>query len=55
MSRRGEITIECDTDKCHAETVLWAHEMRVRSVRDHLDFRGWEMTAEGSIRFVRAK
>jgi hypothetical protein len=50
MSRRGEITVECDTPDCHAEWSLTAHQMRARSVRDWLDFEGWEMTGEGKDR-----
>lgn len=47
MSRRGEITIECDSDDCYAEILLGALALEDDSLHDQLADAGWTQTAQG--------
>lgn len=43
MSRRGEITVECSSQTCHAERVISAEELRYTDADALLRAEGWRV------------
>ncbi len=49
MSRRGEIVIECDSPKCHAEKCLSADDLAdTRNLDDLIEDDGWVTRLDAS-------
>jgi len=49
MSIRGQVVVECDAPKCHAETIYEAEALVDNLLADCLSDDGWELHDEGYI------
>ncbi len=45
--RRGTVTVECDSQKCHAEVVYEAAALSDNELSDMLSDDGWERSRDG--------